>query len=103
MTGYPSASSTFNIGSKITTGTAVTYVSTTGAVDAIRVTVRFPALFQQETNGDTNGTSVQFQIYTALGAGSFSLIRTVTKTDKCISPADVDYLINRPAGTGMVW
>ena len=100
MSGYPSASSTFNVGAKVTTTTPVTYTSSTSAPDAIRVTVRFPALFQQQSNGDTTGASVNFQIYSRLGAGSFTLIKDITKTDKCTSPADTDYLINRPAGAG---
>ncbi len=100
MSGYPSASSTFNVGAKVTTTTAVTYTSSTSAPDAIRVTIRFPALFQQQTNGDTTGTSVRFQIYRALGAGTYVLVKDITKTDKCTSPADTDYLIDRPTGAG---
>jgi len=98
--GFPSVSSAFNIGTKITVSAPVIYTSSTSAVDAIRVSIRFPALFTQQTNGDTTGATVNFQIYTALGAGSYSLIKDVTKTDKCTSPADVDYLINRPSGSG---
>jgi predicted phage tail protein len=100
MSGYPSASSTYNVGAKVTTGTSVTYTSSTSAPDAMRVTIRFPALFAQQTNGDTTGTSVSFEIHRRLGAGAFSLVKTITKNDKCTSPADCDYMIDRPSGTG---
>lgn len=100
MSGFPSIAASYNVATKVTTTAPVTYTSTTANVDAIRITVRFPALFQQEDNGDTNPTSVQFQIYTRLTSGSFTLFRTVTKTDKCVAPADADYYIPRPAGSG---
>lgn len=98
--GFPAISSAFNVSTKVTTTAPAIYTSSTSSVDAIRVTVRFPALFVQQTNGDTTGGTVNFQIYTRLGAGSFSLVNDITKTDKCTSPADVDYLINRPVGAG---
>lgn len=100
MSGYTSAASSFTVATKVTVATPVTYTSSTSAPDAIRVTIRFPALFQQQSNGDTTGTSVTFQIHRRLGAGTFTLVKTVTKTDKCTSPADVDYLIDRPSGVG---
>lgn len=100
MAGYPAIASSYNVATEVTTGAPVTYTSTTADVDAIRVTIRFPALFQQETNGDTKATTVEFQIYTRLTSGSFSLYKTVTKTDKCTAPADADFYIPRPAGTG---
>jgi predicted phage tail protein len=102
MKGYPSASATYLPNTKVTTSTPVVWTSTSGDVDAIRVTVRYPALFEQKDNGDTIGTTVQFDIERRLGAGSWVYVRTVTTKDKCTSPADIDYLVERPSGTG-VW
>lgn len=104
ISGFPSSSVTYNIVTKITTTTPVVYTSTTSDVDAIRVTIRFPALFQQESNGDTNGTSVNFKISSRLGSGAYTVIKNITKTDKANTAADQDYLIDRPniGGSG-IW
>jgi predicted phage tail protein len=102
MSGFPQAINTFNIAQKVTVASPVTHTTTTSSVDAVRVTIRFPALIEQATNGDTNGTTVQFGIYTRLGLGSWNLIQTVTKTDKTITAADADYFVNRPSG-GTTW
>ncbi|MGH6646205.1 host specificity protein J [Aquabacterium sp.] len=103
MAGYPSASNTINVGSKVSTSTPVPYTTSVNNIDAVRVTVRFPALFKQATNGDTNGTSVTFLIQTRVGSGAWSIYNYFTKSDKCIAPADVDYLIPRPTGSTGVW
>ena len=98
--GFTSVSSTFNVGTQVTVAAPVTYTSSTSAADAIRVTIRFSALFKQEDNGDINKTTVQFQIYRRLGAGSWNLYDTITVNDKTNSPADRDYLVQRPSGSG---
>lgn len=102
MAGYPSVTSSYSLGTKVTTSSPVTWTTTTDDVDAVRVTIRFPALFKQETNGDTNGTDVYFNIYTKTVSGSWTLWRNLGKYDKCISPADADYYVPRPGTTG-VW
>jgi len=100
IAGFPSATTGFSVGTKVVVATPVAYTSSTADVDAIRVGIRFPALFQQENNGDINKTTVEFGIYRRLGAGSYSLIRTVTVNDKTNAPSDIDYLIERPTGAG---
>lgn len=100
MNGFPAVRASYNVVTKVTVASPVTYTTTTSDIDSIRVTIRFPALFQTASNGDTKPSTVVFNIYTKLTSGSFTLYKTVTKTDKCIAPADADYFINRPAGSG---
>lgn len=103
MDGYPSASNSINVGTKVTTTAPATYTTSVATIDAVRVTIQFPALFKQETNGDTNGTSVQFKISRAVGAGAYSVYNTYTVNDKCVSPSTLDYYVPRPTGSSGVW
>lgn len=100
MTGYPSATNTMTIGTKVTTSSPGVYTTNVANIDALRLTIRFAALFETASNGDTNATTVQFNIFRRLGSGAYSLFKTITKTDKCISPADADFLVPRPTGSG---
>lgn len=98
--GYTSTATPTTIATKVTTTTPVTYQTSTGDVDAVRVTIRFPQLWEQGSNGALKKTSVSFEIYRRLGAGSWVLYKEVTVTDKTNSAADIDYKVERPSGTG---
>jgi predicted phage tail protein len=100
LPGFTQVANAFNVNTKVLVSTPVTYQTATSDIDAVRVTVRFPALFQTEDNGDINKTTVQFGIYRRLGAGAWELVRNVWVNDKTNAPSDIDYTVERPAGTG---
>ena len=105
MDGFPSSSTTVNIGQHVTTGTPRAYTSATStSADSMRVTIRLPALFKQDSSGNTNGDSVTFQLWTSIGSGAFTLYNTYTIFGKCTSATDIDYYVKRPASsTGYTW
>lgn len=101
LPGYPSSSTTIGIGTKVTTSTPVVHDTLVADIDAVRVTIRFAPLFEQKSNGDEAGNTVNFRIERRLGnSGAWSLVYNITKTEKSTAPADLDYLVERPGTTG---
>jgi predicted phage tail protein len=101
MPGYPSASNGVAIGSKVLQSTPIVHDTLVAYIDAVRVTVRFPALYEQQDNGDQTGSTVRFQIDRRLGnTGAWTTIHDITKSEKCTGPSDLDYLVQRPGSTG---
>jgi len=70
-------------------------------LDAVRITLRIPALQKQDTsNGDVSGSSVQVKLQRKNSGGSFVDIITDTITGKASSPYERTYRIELPPGTG---
>ena len=81
------------IGTTVTTSNPVTHTVSSGTIDAVRVTIRFPTLQFFADNGDINGTSVNLKIKTIESDG-----RTETPVDDTINCRSTnaylrDYLI----------
>ena len=81
------------IGTTVTTSNPVTHTVSSGTIDAVRVTIRFPTLQFFADNGDINGTSVNLKIKTIESDG-----RTETPVDDTINGRSTnaylrDYLI----------
>ena len=97
VSGFPSASTSFAIGTKVTTAAPVVHDTLVSGIDAVRVTIRFPALYEQKSNGDTVGSTVNFRIERRLGtSGAWSLVYNVTQSDKTPGAADLDWLVDAP-------
>lgn len=91
--GFPQAENEVGVGVKVTAGSPVTRTVASGSSipDAIRVTIRGNALFRQETNGDLNGTSVEFDIQLRVDGGAWqstSSNRTWRTFTGTTSPSD---------------
>jgi len=74
-----------------------------GASSGARLTFYIPVLSTTDLkSGDTNPTSVQFQIYRKPhGAATWELVRDETITGKCVSPYYFSYRIDKPSTPGL--
>ncbi len=76
-------------------------------VDSVKVTMRVPALFSQDDQGNTNGYNVGYAIDVALNDGNFTTMVTDTFNGKCTVPYLRDHVIvlpkTTPAGTYYAW
>lgn len=74
-----------------------------GPINAARVTIRIPALMQQDAStGDINPTSVSFAIDVRTNTGSWQTAVDETINGKCTSPYERSYRISLPSG-GAPW
>lgn len=72
LPGIPATESAKSVGVAVVAATPVVRTITNAAVDAVRVTLSFPGLSQQDTtNGDLNGTSVQIAIHVQSNGGGY--------------------------------
>lgn len=72
LPGIPATESAKAVGVAVVAATPVVRTITDATVDAVRVTLSFPGLSQQDTtNGDLNGTSVQIAIHVQSNGGGY--------------------------------
>jgi len=71
----------------------VTQQITTTTVDAVRVTVTFPAIQESTENGDLLGSSVQLKIQVQYNSGGFSDVITDTVTGRTGDAYSKDYRV----------
>lgn len=103
MQGFSGVEAEFVIGSTITTSTPATRSTSATDIDAVRVTISLPqGLYSQNTtNGNMNGTKVEFAIDTKLtSSGSWVQYSTYAIDGKTTSATEKQYRVNRPAGVG---
>lgn len=104
LTGFQSVETEVAVGVKVIQSTPIIRTISDAETDAIRLKIRTPALTQQDTsNGDLNGTSVQFKIEVQPDGGSYTLAdigapNPYTLSGKTTSPYEVDFRVPLPAG-----
>lgn len=98
INGFPNVSTEVPVGVKVTKVTPIVRTITDADTDAAVVTVRVPALTNQDTtNGDLNGSQVQFKIEYQPNGGSY--IQAVSQSQgtikgKTTSPYQRQYRVN---------
>ncbi len=103
LAGFPSIESEIAVGQKVTVLTPVVKSVTNANADAIRLTVRIPALsFQNPDNGDLQGSELMLAIDVMRNGGGFVEVLQDTITGKTTSPYDRSYRITLPAN-GAPW
>ncbi len=103
MEGFPQVESVTVVNTEIDTTPIVRTVSD-GAVDAVRIGIRIPALVKNDTtNGDALGYRVGIAFEHRVGTGAWLPATTATITGKNLSPYEQAFRIERPAGTTGVW
>ena len=85
ITGFPKSCTVSNGG--------VTQQITTTTVDAVRVTVTFPAIQESTEDGDLLGSSVQLKIQVQYNSGGFSDVITDTVTGRTGDAYSKDYRV----------
>lgn len=100
MPGFSEVESEIGVNVQVKYGKPITRTITDQELDAVRVTIRFPALYRQDTtNGDMLPFTVSIGIDVATDGGPFQRMVTDTLNDKCTSPYDRAYRINLPQGS----
>lgn len=98
VAGFSSVEDEIPVGVKVTQPIPIVRTITDADIDAVRVTIRLPALTEQDTtNGDLNGSSVQFKIEYQPNGGSYIEAVSPTQgtiTGKTTSPYERQYRIN---------
>lgn len=69
--GLPDVSTEYNVGVELKSTTPWVRQVTKSQLDAVRITVQWPALLRQEQNGDTNGVTVNYRIDISTAGGAF--------------------------------
>lgn len=101
ISGFTSAETTIDVDTEVKVSLGpVTRTITDATVTAARVTIRVPALYQQDTTtGDIGPTSVAVKISVQTDGGGFTDVYTMTITGKTNRPYDRSVNIFLPAGT----
>lgn len=71
IAGMPDISSEFNVGFTLTSETPYTRQFTDSTLDAFRVTLSWPSLYQQKENGDIVGYNIEYAIDISTDGGPF--------------------------------
>lgn len=104
MQGWPSAESLIDKNLNIKTGVDGIHASTDIDIDAIKLIISLPnGLSKQESNGDLNGTTVNFAVYTADASGVYQHYQTLEINGKTTSPFFRTYRVERPQGSTGLW
>ena len=100
MAGFADAETTLVVNLQVLHSAAVVR-TINGPVDAARITLNLPALTEQDPKtGDLHGSTVQVEIAKRhIGAGSWTVDRTVTITGKCVSAWQSSYRVELGGAT----
>lgn len=102
MQGFPSAEAVFEVSAPVEFDTPITYTTSASDIDAVRVAVVLTEglSYQDPSNGDLNGTSVEFGIDVAPDGGVFVQALSTIITGKTTSPYEKEFRVERPGLTG---
>ncbi len=99
MAGFAEVESEVPVNVQVKYGSPVTRSITDQDIDAVRVTIRFPALYKQDTtSGDMLPFEVKIAIDISTDGGAFKRVKTDDLSDKCTSPYERAYRIDLPEG-----
>lgn len=93
LPGFPAVETTVLVGVNVLHDTPITRTITNPDLDAVRVHLAMPSLWQQFDNGDLKGSTLQFTLEVV---GHSAVTKTIS--DKFMSTYEVDYLLSLPAG-----
>lgn len=96
--GFPAVEAISAVGLQVTTASPRTYSVTSANVDAVRVNIQIDSLAKQDDEGNIAGNTLQYRIERRPAAGAWSTALTVKLHEKCTSPQQLSYRIERPAG-----
>lgn len=85
IAGFPSVEAENNVGVEVKFGVPVVRQITNTNLNRTRVTLAIPALYQQQTNGDLTGATVDYAIDLQSNGGGFVEVLTTTISDKTSS------------------
>ncbi|MDL2280040.1 phage tail protein [Desulfovibrio sp. OttesenSCG-928-G11] len=100
MPGFSEIESEVGVNVQVKYGKPITRSITDQELDAVRVTLRFPAMYHQDmSNGDILPTSASVAIEISTDGGPFQRVVTDDLSGKCTSPYERAYRIDLPQGS----
>lgn len=101
--GFPEVSTEYNVGADLLATTPWTRLVTSPNLDAVRVTIQFPGLMQQKSNGDTVGSSVKYNIQISTDGGPFVEYDEYEVTGKTNQSYERTHRVDLPESNGGGW
>lgn len=96
--GMPSVSSETSVGVELTNTTPYVRQITKTSLSAVRVTLAWPALMKQESNGDTNGVTIDYAIDVATNGGAYVLYKQYQVSGKTNTDYERTHRVDLPKG-----
>ena len=97
--GMPDVESETSVNVKLTTTNVWTKTFTNTDIDALRIRMGFPTLFQQHDNGDMNGSEVEYLIELSTDGGAYQTVVNGKVKGKTTTLYERDHRINLPKAT----
>lgn len=94
--GLPDIATEFNVNVELKSDTPWVRAVTKSELDAVRVTVQWPALFEQKANGDTVGYTVKYRIQLSTAGGPFVDYDSYEVSGKTNSGYERTHRVNLP-------
>ena len=91
--GFSAVETEITVNEKMTTISPVIESISDTDVDAIRIKVRIPSLYQQQSNGDLTGTTVNYLIEVQPNGGSYATVLDETLTGKTSGPFEQQHRV----------
>jgi len=104
MPGFPSASAQYSVGTDVLAASPVVKSISAGTIDSVKFGIILPdGLTSQDTsNGDMNGTSIQFALdRKPTASGVWEEYALITLEGKTTTPYAAQYYMTRPSGVGL--
>lgn len=96
--GMPEVSNEVSVGTELTNTSPWIRQITKTTLSAVRVTLAWPALMQQQTNGDTVGVTIDYAIDIAADGGAFVLYQQYQVSGKTNTDYERTHRVNLPKG-----
>jgi predicted phage tail protein len=94
--GLPEIATEFNVNVELQSDTPWVRAVTKSELDAVRVTVQWPALYEQKTNGDTVGYTINYRIQLSTAGGPFVDYQTYQVSGKTNGGYERTHRVNLP-------
>ena len=85
LSGFPTSESEISVGVEIKYGNPIARTLSSDDVDAVRVTLYIPSLFQQTDQGDILPDTISYRISIRPNGGTWTSAHASSKTGKCVS------------------
>lgn len=97
--GLPEIATEFNVNVELKSDTPWVRAVTKSELDGVRVTVQWPALYQQLSNGDTVGYTINYRIQLSTAGGPFVDYQSYQVSGKTNSGYERTHRVNLPASS----
>ena len=97
--GMPEVSNEVSVGVELKQATPWTQLITKTSLSAVRITLQFPALMEQLSNGDTVGYTIDYAVDLSVDGGPFALYQQYQVSGKTNSEYERTHRVNLPSSS----